>query len=87
MRISNEISQKDSKVRIHKNEYEKWDERISRIDRVVKVGKGGKKLRFRAIIIVGNKRGYVGVGVGKATDLTDAISKGVTNAKKKRYFF
>lgn len=52
------------------------------IRRVTKVVKGGKKLSFRAIVVVGNERGQVGVGVGKASDVIGAVRKGVADGKK-----
>ena len=61
---------------------EKWNERVAQISRVTKVCKGGKKLSFKAIIIVGDELGQVGVGVGKAGDVINAISKGINDAKK-----
>ena len=62
---------------------EKWNERVAQISRVTKVCKGGKKLSFKAIMIVGNELGQVGVGVGKADDVLNAITKGINDAKKK----
>lgn len=59
-----------------------WQERVVQIRRVTKVVKGGKKLSFRAIVVVGNERGQVGVGVGKAADVISAVKKGVVDAKK-----
>lgn len=59
-----------------------WEERVIQVKRVTKVVKGGKKLSFRAIIIIGNENGQVGVGIGKATDVIGAVKKGVTDAKK-----
>jgi len=59
-----------------------WEERVIQVKRVTKVVKGGKKLSFRAIIIIGNEKGQVGVGIGKATDVIGAVKKGVTDAKK-----
>jgi small subunit ribosomal protein S5 len=59
-----------------------WQERVVQIRRVTKVVKGGKKLSFRAIVIVGNERGQVGVGVGKAADVIGAVKKGVADGKK-----
>lgn len=59
-----------------------WQERVVQIRRVTKVVKGGKKLSFRAIVVVGNERGLVGVGVGKAADVIGAVKKGVADAKK-----
>lgn len=52
-----------------------WQERVIQIRRVSKVVKGGKKLSFRAIVVVGNERGQVGVGVGKASDVIGAVKK------------
>ncbi len=59
-----------------------WQERVVQIRRVSKVVKGGKKLSFRAIVVVGNERGQVGVGVGKAADVIGAVKKGVADGKK-----
>ena len=59
-----------------------WQERVVAIQRVTKVVKGGKKMSFRAIIVVGNEQGKVGVGVGKAGDVITAVKKGVTDGKK-----
>lgn len=59
-----------------------WQERVVQVKRVTKVVKGGKKLSFRAVIIIGNEKGQVGVGIGKATDVIGAVKKGVTDAKK-----
>jgi small subunit ribosomal protein S5 len=59
-----------------------WQERVIQIRRVSKVVKGGKKLSFRAVVVVGNERGQVGVGVGKANDVLGAVRKGVVDGKK-----
>jgi small subunit ribosomal protein S5 len=59
-----------------------WQERVVQIRRVSKVVKGGKKLSFRAIVVIGNEKGQVGVGVGKAADVIGAVRKGVADAKK-----
>lgn len=59
-----------------------WLERVVAIQRVTKVVKGGKKMSYRAIIIIGNEQGKVGVGVGKAGDVITAVRKGVTDGKK-----
>ena len=59
-----------------------WQERIVQVRRVTKVVKGGKKLSFRAILIIGNEKGQVGVGVGKASDVIGAVKKAVTDGKK-----
>ena len=59
-----------------------WKERVVQIRRVTKVVKGGKKLSFRAIVVVGNEKAQVGVGVGKASDVIGAVKKGVADGKK-----
>jgi len=63
-------------------EQSEWEEKILQVRRVTKVVKGGKKLSFRAVVAVGNKKGQVGVGVGKAAEVIGAIQKGVVDAKK-----
>ena len=59
-----------------------WKEQVVQIRRVTKVVKGGKKLSFRAIVIVGNKKGAVGMGVAKAAEVIIAIQKAVADARK-----
>ena len=59
-----------------------WQERVVAIQRVTKVVKGGKKMSFRAVVVIGNEQGKVGVGVGKAGDVITAVKKGVTDGKK-----
>jgi small subunit ribosomal protein S5 len=59
-----------------------WQEKIVQVRRVTKVVKGGKKLSFRAVLIIGNEKGQVGVGVGKASDVIGAVRKAVTDGKK-----
>lgn len=61
---------------------EKWNERVVQINRVTKVCKGGKKLSFRAVVIIGNENGQVGVGVGKADDVINSITKAITDARR-----
>lgn len=59
-----------------------WEERVVQVKRVTKVVKGGKKLSFRAVLIIGNEKGEIGVGVGKASDVIGAVKKGVADARK-----
>ena len=60
----------------------KFEEKIIQIKRVTKVVKGGKKLTFRAVVIVGDNKQKVGVGVGRAEDVNMAIDKAILNGKK-----
>ena len=59
-----------------------WIERVVQISRVTKVVKGGKKLSFRAIVIVGNQKGQVGVGCAKASEVIIAIQKAIADGRK-----
>ena len=59
-----------------------WKERVIQIRRVTKVVKGGKKLSFRAIVIVGNQKGQVGVGCAKASEVIIAIQKAIADGRK-----
>lgn len=61
---------------------EEFEEVIVDIGRVVKVVKGGRRFRFTALVIVGNRNGLVGVGYGKAKEVPDAIKKAVDDAFK-----
>ena len=57
-------------------------DRLVSIQRVTKVTKGGRTFSFSAIVVVGNENGVVGYGLGKASEVTSAIAKGVEDAKK-----
>ena len=59
-----------------------WKEQVIQVRRVTKVVKGGKKLSFRAIVIVGNQKGQVGVGCAKAAEVIVAIQKAVADGRK-----
>lgn len=57
-------------------------EKVVKISRVAKVVKGGRNFRFSVVVVVGDKNGHVGVGTGKATEIPEAVRKGVEDAKK-----
>ncbi|SFV52842.1 SSU ribosomal protein S5p (S2e) [hydrothermal vent metagenome] len=61
---------------------EEFEETIVNIGRVTKVVKGGRRFRFTALVVVGNKKGVVGYGFGKAKEVPDAIKKAVDDAFK-----
>ena len=60
----------------------RWEQRLVQIQRVSKVVKGGKKLSFRATVVIGNQNSQVGVGVGKADEVSVAVKKAINDAKK-----
>ncbi|MEI6750938.1 MAG: 30S ribosomal protein S5 [Candidatus Saccharibacteria bacterium] len=63
-------------------EVKEFDERVVHIDRVARVVKGGRRFRFRALVVVGDHKGKVGIGIAKGADVTAAINKAVDVAKK-----
>lgn len=63
-------------------EEKQFDERVVHIDRVARVVKGGRRFRFRALVVVGDHKGKVGIGISKGADVTTAVTKAVEVAKK-----
>ncbi|XP_041026102.1 30S ribosomal protein S5, chloroplastic [Juglans microcarpa x Juglans regia] len=89
--LGNDIYVMDSKVRkttgfgsrVKKEKVKDgFEERVVQVRRVTKVVKGGKQLHFRAIVVVGDKQGQVGVGVGKAKEVVTAVQKSAVNARR-----
>ena len=64
-------------------EAKEFDEAVIEVARVTRVVKGGRRMRFRATVVIGNKKGTVGYGIGKAVEVQLAIQKAVAKAKKR----
>ena len=67
--------------RVRSTDVELKDKLVA-VQRVTKVTKGGRTFSFAAIVVVGNEKGIVGYGLGKAREVTDAVTKGIEDAKK-----
>lgn len=74
--------EKRTKKPFKKREKDAFDNNVLDLSRVTRVTKGGRQLRFRAVVVVGDKKGQVGVGVSKGLDVSQAIEKATTDAKK-----
>lgn len=64
------------------NQQNEFVEKIVTINRVTKVTKGGKKMSFSALVVIGDRKGRIGFALGKANEVADAIRKGLTQAKR-----
>ena len=71
----------NNEKKVRSSDMELKDKLVS-VQRVTKVTKGGRTFSFSAIVVVGNEKGVVGYGLGKAKEVTDAITKGIEDAKK-----
>lgn len=74
---------KPSKKPFQKKEAKEFEEEVIEVSRVTRVVKGGRRLRFRATVVIGDKKGTVGYGIGKAAEVQQAIQKAVSKAKKR----
>ena len=68
--------------RINANELGELEEKLVVVNRVSKTVKGGRIARYAALMVVGDKNGHVGVGIGKAAEVPEAVRKGIEDAKK-----
>lgn len=75
-------SKGDKKDRAPRKEVSEFDKRVVSVRRVTKVVKGGRTLRFSALVVVGDGKGRVGLGIGKSKDVSSAIEKATTIAKR-----
>ncbi len=66
----------------NQREPKEFNEEVIQVDRVTRVVKGGRRLRFRATVVIGDRKGKVGYGIGKSTEVQMAIQKAVSKAKK-----
>lgn len=75
---------KDNRSREPREPREKpeFEEHVLQVDRVSRTVKGGKRMRFRVLVIIGNHNGKIGMGIGKAGEVVDAVDKAKTIAKK-----
>lgn len=79
-RSQKKFDKKDKKPATRREDAE-FDKKLVEVRRVAKVVKGGRTMRFSALVVVGNKKGLVGVGIGKAGEVPEAIEKATANAK------
>jgi small subunit ribosomal protein S5 len=79
--MSNDNKRKPRRPR-RKREPKLYEERVVNINRVTKVVKGGRRFRFSALVVIGDKKGKVGFGTGKAQEVPDAIKKAIEDAKR-----
>jgi small subunit ribosomal protein S5 len=73
----------DAVVAVEPSEEAKpFEERVISVDRVSRTQKGGRRLRFRALVVIGDRHGNVGLGIGKSNEITSAVAKATYDAKK-----
>lgn len=72
-----------AKIEENKNRGDEFESKLLDLARVTRVAAGGRRFRFRATVIIGNKKGKVGIGTAKGSDVTQAVEKATRLAKKK----
>ena len=78
----NKDKREPRRERAPRREESDFEKKVVQVRRVTKVVKGGRTLRFSALVVAGDKKGKVGIGVGKAKEVSQAIEKATTDAKK-----
>lgn len=73
---------RNDRGKFKKREKQEFEQKLLDLARVTRVVKGGRRFRFRATLVIGDKKGRVGVGVSKGSDVSDAIEKAYNDAKK-----
>jgi small subunit ribosomal protein S5 len=73
---------RQSRGRSHEQVKREFDQKIVEVKRVTRVVAGGKRMRFRALVVIGDKKGKVGIGLRKGADVSEAVNKAVNAAKK-----
>lgn len=76
------MSKKPAPKKRMMKEKKEFEEEVLQVDRVTRVVKGGRRLSFRVTVIIGNRKGKVAIGIGKANEVSIAVQKGVSQAKK-----
>ncbi len=77
-----EVKKENTKRPVSRREDSEYDKKLVEVRRVTKVVKGGRTMRFSALVVVGNRKGLVGVGIGKSSEVPEAIEKATAAAKK-----
>src|ERR1700752_4717562 len=75
-------NRRDNRRPIGLSEEKQYDERVIYVNRVARVVKGGRRFRFQALVVIGDHKGKVGIGVSKGTDVSAAVTKATDVAKK-----
>lgn len=82
VKLKKEIDESSEDI-VSSEETQELEEKVVQIDRVTYVVAGGKRMRFRVLVVVGDRKGKVGVGVAKAAEIPDAVKKAAARAKKR----